>query len=289
MPLQPRVAPNPTDPGKLVGQTAIVTGATLGLGLETSRQLIQLGLSTLVLAVRNIEKGEKVKQELLAAAATQTPLPEIRVMQLDMANPNSVTSFAARARTELDQLDILILNAGVGYIAQFEKDAVNAHERMTTVNFFSNALLLFELLPLLESATAHPSRVTWIGSALHHRNSIAKAALPLQPSVLGWFDDPSNYAQYTRYNDTKLLATMFVYELALRLDTIKVQLFLVDPGMVGTGLKKGMGFPVSLIVSLLSAVYARSVEHGGWLIVHSAVFAGEKDHGKFVTNRMIEP
>ena len=51
------------------------------------------------------------------------------------------------------------------------------------VNFLANALLLFELLPLLESGP-RPSRVTWVGSKTYHRSTLHKA-MPLHPSLLG--------------------------------------------------------------------------------------------------------
>ncbi len=55
--IQPPVTPPPADIN-LEGKTAIVTGATEGIGQETARQLLVLRLSTLVFAVRNPSKGE---------------------------------------------------------------------------------------------------------------------------------------------------------------------------------------------------------------------------------------
>ena len=116
--IQPHVAPNPNDPTKLSGQTAIITGATAGLGRETALQLLQLGVSNVVLAVRNVAKGEEAKRGLLASLKSSTA--EVRVMHLDLADPNSVLRFAARVRAEVPQVDILVLNAGMAFSSSFQ-------------------------------------------------------------------------------------------------------------------------------------------------------------------------
>ena len=46
-------------PGKCKDATFIVTGANIGLGLETSRHLVRLGSKKVILAVRNIKAGEE--------------------------------------------------------------------------------------------------------------------------------------------------------------------------------------------------------------------------------------
>ena len=281
--LQPHVAPNPTDPTKLRGQTAIITGSTTGLGLETARQFLALGISTVILAVRNTAKGEEVKTSLLAGARSSTA--EVRVMHLDLADPNSVVRFAARVRAEVPRLDILVLNAGMGFTEKFQLDVANDHEVITQVNFIADVLLFFELLPLLESGPG-ASRVTWVGSKMYRTSGLRGGkSESLQPSVLGWFDNPANFSKNGRYADTKLLAAAFFFKLAPRIASTKVVFNQMDPGMVVTDLFRGVKFPLTLILGLMVSVFARPVEHGGWLVVHSAAFAGAETHAKFVNDR----
>ena len=86
----------------------------------------------------------------------------------------------------------------------------------------------------------------------------------------------------TRYIDTKLLAAAFFFKLAPLIDSELVTFNMMDPGFVSTDLFKPVSFPLSVIVKVRVAIFAWHVEHGGYLVVHSAAFAGAETHGKFV-------
>src|SRR5512147_847751 len=85
---------------------AVVTGANRGLGLETARRLAADGWRVL-LAVRRAAEGEA------AAASVGGRGREARAWPLDLADPDSVTRFAARVRAEGLRVDALVQNAGV--------------------------------------------------------------------------------------------------------------------------------------------------------------------------------
>src|ERR1044071_10263206 len=85
------------------GRVAVVTGANTGLGYETARALAERGASV-VLAVRNVEKGEQ-------AAARMTG--DVTVQALDLTSLDSVPTAAGELRSRLDRIDPLINNAGV--------------------------------------------------------------------------------------------------------------------------------------------------------------------------------
>ncbi|TGJ81843.1 hypothetical protein E0Z10_g6911 [Xylaria hypoxylon] len=93
------------------GKTAIVTGSNTGIGLEIARQLLELGIGRLILAVRSETKGEDVKEKLLAGTSSHGQAI-IEAWLLDLSSYESVTSFADRTKT-LDQLDIFINNAAL--------------------------------------------------------------------------------------------------------------------------------------------------------------------------------
>ena len=90
------------------GRTAIVTGANSGLGLATARELARAG-AHVVMACRNLEKGEEARRAIAAAA----PGAEVELEQLDLSSLDSVRSFAATYSQGHDGLDLLINNAGV--------------------------------------------------------------------------------------------------------------------------------------------------------------------------------
>jgi NAD(P)-dependent dehydrogenase (short-subunit alcohol dehydrogenase family) len=89
----------------LSGRTAIVTGASAGIGLETARALAAAN-AQVTLAVRDLAAGLRVAGELTA----QTHNPNIEVAELDLADPGSIAGFVCSWQ---QPLDILINNAGV--------------------------------------------------------------------------------------------------------------------------------------------------------------------------------
>jgi NAD(P)-dependent dehydrogenase (short-subunit alcohol dehydrogenase family) len=95
-------------PVDLNGKVAIVTGGTSGIGLETVRKLVEWN-ATVILPVRNIPKGEKVKKELLDTTVAHTGT--IELMEMDLTSFASVRNFAQEFLKKDLHLDILILNA----------------------------------------------------------------------------------------------------------------------------------------------------------------------------------
>lgn len=119
----------PTPPQtNLSGQTIIITGATAGLGLEASLQLLRLRASTVILAVRDTTKGDTVRTQLLADDEVRrvNGQAKVKVMRLDLAEYESVRNFAEQVRGEVERLDVLLLNAGINR-ARFEKSP-SGHE-----------------------------------------------------------------------------------------------------------------------------------------------------------------
>lgn len=290
--LQAAVTPLPTGIN-LKGKTAIITGASAGMGLETARQLLTLNASTVVLAVRNLHKGETCREQLLADPAVKTHNPDgaVNVMQLDMDNYESIKAFATAVKAELPVVDLLVLNAGIGLL-KLERSP-SGHERTTQVNYLSNVLLTIELLPHLEASahkTGTASRITWVGSRSHYESTLPQKA-PVRPgeSVLGHMDDPKYFFPFKRYHDTKFICAMFMYSLSPRIHPDRVLINMVCPGMVGTSMSDVLPLYIRLPFNLIKAIRARPVDQGGWLIMNAAVVAGPESHGKFLLDKDIQP
>ncbi|KAF5487560.1 Short chain dehydrogenase yanD [Colletotrichum siamense] len=280
---QPPVTPLPNDL-YLDGQTAIVTGATSGIGLALAKQLVLLRASMVVLAVRNTSKGELVKRELLDDAAIKSANPDaiVKVMKMDAEDYSSVQSFAKAFCSEHKDLHILMLNAGVPGLKRHV--AATNHEATVQVNYLSNVLLMLELLPLLESTaerTRSPGRVTWTGSRAIGNTSLAtKAPLAPEKSVLEHLDAEANFYGLSRYADSKLLVVLFLRELRQHLGPEKVIVNAFCPGMVKTAMSDVLPLPFRLAMNAVKAVRARSPEQSGWIGLHAAVVVGAETHGK---------
>jgi short-subunit dehydrogenase len=85
-----------------MAQTALITGASVGIGLELSRLIAADGLN-LVLVSRDQPRLEQVAVELRKIGA-----PDVRVISLDLSKPNAAEKLAGL------EIDILINNAGFG-------------------------------------------------------------------------------------------------------------------------------------------------------------------------------
>ncbi|GAL21840.1 probable oxidoreductase/short-chain dehydrogenase [Vibrio maritimus] len=90
------------------GRVSVVTGATSGIGKETAKVLAQKQ-STVILAVRNVSKGEKVAEEIRADYSDA----DILVMPLDLSSLRSIQAFSSLFLAKFNRLDLLINNAGV--------------------------------------------------------------------------------------------------------------------------------------------------------------------------------
>lgn len=147
------------------GQTVIITGANVGLGLEAARHIVRLQAAQVILAVRNPATGEAAKRSI----EQSTGRPGVfQVWHFDLASFDSVQSFAERV-ARLPRVDCVVANAA---IATPTFKVVEGHEQTITVNVISTMLLALLLLPKLrETAEQHPDesmpRLTVVVSETH--------------------------------------------------------------------------------------------------------------------------
>ncbi len=272
---------------KLTNKTVVVTGANAGLGLEAARQYLALDAKRVILAVRSVTKGEEAKEHLLNHPSVKSvnPNADIIVMALDLDDEASVVKFASKVKSELDVLDVLLLNGGVNIMNY--QTSKNGHERVMQVNYHSNALLALELLPLLESTASvrgSPSRLTFVGSVGMSMHTLKKQPLGEKESVAQRFDDKTKYASFQRYSDSKLMVAAFAEELAEHVPANKVIINYLCPGMVSTGFDAHLPFWLKSIMALVRWSRARNVDEGARTYIHATSVKGAETHGKFVRN-----
>jgi NAD(P)-dependent dehydrogenase (short-subunit alcohol dehydrogenase family) len=177
------------------GRVAVITGANTGLGFETAKLLAAHG-ATVVLAVRNLDKGKE--------AAARIAAPEVSVQRLDLTSLDSIRTAAAELRAARPRIDLLVNNAGVMWTPQqVTKDGFELQFGTNHLGHFAlTGLLLDALLPV------PGSRVVTLSSVGHR----------IRASI--HFDDlqwERSYSRVGAYGQSKLANLMFTYELQRRL------------------------------------------------------------------------
>jgi hypothetical protein len=155
----------PLVPVDLEGKHFIVTGASAGIGKETVRTLAQWNASV-VMAVRNVKKGEAVL-EVIRASLGGRDIP-VEVWEMDLSKFSSVQVFAAKYIESGRPLNVLINNAGLvswDYIL-----TENGHELTHQTNHLGHFLLTKLLMGPLQASA--PSRVIQVSSEAHYMGKI---------------------------------------------------------------------------------------------------------------------
>jgi NAD(P)-dependent dehydrogenase (short-subunit alcohol dehydrogenase family) len=242
------------------GRTAVVTGANSGLGLITARELARSG-ATVVLACRNLEKGERALAEVRAVArAGAGP----RLEALDLSDLGSVAGFATRLSEQQADLDLLINNAGV--MAPPRRLTTDGFESQFGTNHLGHFALTGRLLELL-SAAAAPRVVTL--SSLAHRIGTLK------------FDDlqrEHGYNNWLAYGQSKLANLMFALELQRRAVAAGSPLLSMaaHPGYSATNLQTAgpSRFYEKWFGVVGNNVFAQSAARGALPTLYAATVAG---------------
>ncbi|KAI1458706.1 NAD(P)-binding protein [Annulohypoxylon moriforme] len=273
----------------LQGKTAIVTGSNGGLGFECARQLLDLGLSKLILAVRDELKGQKAATKLLSGR--QLPDDTIEIWKLDLLSYDLITAFAERTKT-LKRLDIAVLNAGV-FKQKYEMAQVTpsiSHEETIQLNVLSNTLLAILLLPSLKPRThaEPPGRLAVVSSDVASWAKFnEKDNRPLLPA----FDKPETFQSWDRYCTSKLISQLLIVELAKKVSPSVAIITLPSPGLTyGTNFGRLPGFhPTDWIGDVLKRIFGRPASVGARTLTAGVTKFGLEAHGQFVEDCKLEP
>ena len=197
------------------GKVVVVTGANVGIGLETAVGVAERGATT-VLACRNQSKAE----EAAKVVTQRTWNDDVHVVALDLADLASVRKAADDILARWDRIDVLVNNAG----GTWSEHLLTAQgiEYTFGVNHLGHFYLTGLLLPRLR--TGPPSRVVCVTSVGHH---FARGGMR--------FDDLQSERHYEgmdAYCRSKLANVLFVRELAKREGVASVTANAAHPGWV---------------------------------------------------------
>ncbi|KAF7527314.1 hypothetical protein G7054_g10517 [Neopestalotiopsis clavispora] len=278
------------------GQTIIVTGSNIGLGLEASRHFYRLGCARLILAVRSWAKGEAAKEDILASVTARTDGDTaVEVWELDMSSTASVLKFSERVKREVNRLDTLVLGAGVSLRSwSTVEDDVDGGvwETAVQVNVVNTFLLALELLPKLREARdeqqQHLPRLVMVSSEAHRLTKFVEIE---EDDIYETMKQEKHYNVNDRYAATKLMEILFVRELVARLKTVDksatppVIMNLVNPGTCISALNRDINPPLAgrIAIKVVELLFMRTTEVGSRTYVYSAA-AGPESHGELMSD-----
>src|SRR6201986_3568644 len=133
----------------LSGKTALVTGASRGIGRASALALAKQGAQVLVHYGRNAVEAEAVVAEIRAAGGRADAIAA------DLAAPDGAHKLAKQVRGIVgDRLDILVANAGIPKAATIEDTTVEDFDALFAVNVRAPFFLVQQLLPILGSGSS---------------------------------------------------------------------------------------------------------------------------------------
>lgn len=230
-------------------QTALVTGANKGIGLEVATLLARQGFFV-YLGSRDLANGEAAAQQLRAAG-----LSHVAAVPLDVTSSDSIRAARATIGAQTPVLDVLVNNAGIsGGAPQSAREATREQYRAVfETNVFGVADVTQAFLDLL--AQAPQPRIVNVSSAM--------ASLTLYADL----DNPNYAYRYPVYQASKTALNMYTVNLAHELRGTAFKVNAVCPGYTATDFTGHQG--------------TSTVQEAGQRIVKYALLAADGPTGRF--------
>jgi len=242
----------------LTGRTALVTGASSGLGVETARALVEAG-AKVILPTRSLERGSQSRSALMQTH----PHGLIELAVLNLADLNSVRTFCAFFLDAHDSLDILINNAAV--MATPFAQTADGFELQFGTNHLGHFALSIGLLPAL--VASGDARVVALSSIGHRRSPVIFEDL---------FFERRPYDKWSAYGQSKTACALFAVALHRRYASQGIVANAVHPGGIMTGLQQYLPYDEQVAMGWIDAdgnvnANFKSVEQGAATSVWAAV------------------
>ena len=188
-----------------MGKTCIVTGANSGIGRSTAITLAKNDY-TVFATMRSLERGEKLRE-----IAQELNL-EIKEVELDVSDTDSVNQGINEILNQTDQIDILINNAGVGSNAVIEDVDIESDKSVFETNFWGVVRCIQAVLPTMrQQKSGHIIQVSSIAG---------RVGLPAQPI----------------YSASKWALEGLSENLAHDLSSFGVRVSIIEPGVTRTAI-----------------------------------------------------
>ncbi len=133
----------------LSGKTALVTGASRGIGRAGALALARMGAQVLVHYSSGVKEADAVVADIRKAGGRAD------AVAADLSAPDGAHKLAQQVRAVVgDRLDILVANAGISKSATIEQTTVEDFDKLFAVNVRAPFFLVQQLLPILGSGSS---------------------------------------------------------------------------------------------------------------------------------------
>ncbi|KAH9677732.1 Short-chain dehydrogenase TIC 32 [Citrus sinensis] len=226
------------------GLTAIVTGASSGIGTETVRVLALRGVHV-VMAVRNMAACREVKK----AIVKEIPNAKVQAMELDLSSLASVRKFASEFKSSecivcnmepCTERNYAFLSNNAGIMAtpfMLSKDNIELQFATNHIGHFLLTNLLLETMGKTARESSKEGRIVNVSSRRHQFS---------YPEGIRFdrINDQSGYNRFSAYGQSKLANVLHTNELARRLkeDGVDITANSVHPGAITTNLFRNISF-----------------------------------------------
>jgi NAD(P)-dependent dehydrogenase (short-subunit alcohol dehydrogenase family) len=143
-----------------MSKVALITGTSTGIGLATAVVFARSGFQV-VATMRDVGKATALRERAAKEGAA------LVVEQLDVVDQASIDACVAKVKAEHGSIDVLVNNAGTGYLGTLEQTSFAAMQRTIDTNFFSVWRLTQAVLPAMrEARSGRIISVTSVGGVI---------------------------------------------------------------------------------------------------------------------------
>ena len=238
----------------LADRRFVVTGASSGLGEESTRALTSSGASVTMLA-----RDESKLAEAVGRVRAAVPDAMISTGIVDLASFDSIRAFADAYLAAHGPIDVLMNNAGV--MACPKRETVDGFEMQFGTNHLGHFLLTALLFPAVMAGDAR--RVVNLTSAGHTTSDVDLDDINFERTP---------YDPWVAYGRSKTANALFSRGLAQRYGDVRLLSFAVHPGGIVTDL--GRHLTEELMAQMMERSAARAAESGGEGLQFKTVEAG---------------
>ncbi|KAK4792740.1 hypothetical protein SAY86_023175 [Trapa natans] len=234
------------------GLTAIVTGASSGIGLETTHVLALRG-AHVIMGVRNMAAGRDIRE----AITKEIPTAKVDAMELDLSSLASVRKFASDFILTGFPLNILINNAGVMLTPYtLSKDKIELQFATNHLGHFLLTNLLLDHMRKTAGESSKEGRIINVSSEAHR--------FPYREGIrFDKLNDEKGYNSMAAYGQSKIANILHANELTRRLkeEGVNITANSLHPGVVATNLFRHVNI-FNGLTTTLGKYFIKNVQQG---------------------------